>query len=54
MLGRMSVADKQRLDRHFEELSALEKRINQAPVTASRSCRRTMDPGEDPQICPSA
>jgi hypothetical protein len=45
-LGR---ADKQRLDRHFEELRELERRTSDQPVPVVRSeCRGLMDPGADP------
>jgi hypothetical protein len=49
LLPRLGAADRQRLDRHFQEIRALETRLASLPATAS-SCRPPKDPGEDPAL----
>ncbi len=49
LLTRLGTADKQRLQRHFDELRELERRLGQVPnQAASMLCRQLQDPGVDP------
>lgn len=50
VLGRVSSADRVRLERHFDEIRALELRIQALPPVASGTCQVPTDPGTDPAI----
>src|SRR5690606_5193814 len=50
ILGRVGAADRQRLERHFDEIRALEERIAATPPDAGDACQRLPDPGPDPAI----
>jgi hypothetical protein len=47
---RLGVADQRRLQRHFDELRALETRLDAPPPMADGACRMPSDPGEDPPL----
>ncbi len=47
---RLGAADRQRLERHFDELRALEVRLDAPPPTPTAACRMPTDPGEDPAL----
>lgn len=49
LLPRLGVADQQRMDRHYDEILALEDRVNQI-TDLSGACQPPADPGEDPPI----
>lgn len=49
LLPRLGAADKQRMDRHYEEILALENRIDTL-ATPEGACMPPADPGEDPPI----
>jgi hypothetical protein len=49
LLGRVSAADRVRLERHFDEIRDLELRIANTP-TAGGACMRPSEPGEDPPV----
>jgi Protein of unknown function (DUF1552) len=50
VLGMVGAADKQRLERHFDEIRALERRIASMPQSAGGQCQVPADPGADPAI----
>jgi hypothetical protein len=50
LLPRLGAADKVRLQRHFDELRALEKRLESVSLSDSPACVMPADPGDDPQI----
>lgn len=50
LLGRVSAADRARLDDHFQEIRALEQRVAAIPPVSSGSCTVLGDPGPDPAI----
>jgi hypothetical protein len=50
LLGRVGTADRQRLERHFDEIRALEERITAMPPVAAGECQVLPDPGADPAI----
>jgi hypothetical protein len=47
---KLSGADRQRLDQHFEEIRELEERISQLPPVAGGACEVPTDPGADPTL----
>lgn len=49
LLGRVSAADRVRLERHFDEIRDLELRVANMPNTGG-ACMRPVAPGEDPPI----
>jgi hypothetical protein len=49
LLGKVSVADRQRLERHFDEIRALEMRIGTMQGTGG-TCQIPTDPGVDPAV----
>jgi hypothetical protein len=49
LLGRVSAADRQRLERHFDEIRDLEMRIG-TMQGAGGTCQVPMDPGADPAV----
>jgi hypothetical protein len=50
VLGMVGAADRVRLERHFDEIRALETRISQLPPVATGECGRPADPGTDPAV----
>ena len=50
ILGMVGNADTMRLERHFDEIRDLERRISQMPATASGQCQVPSDPGTDPAV----
>lgn len=50
LLPRLGAADKIRLERHFDELRALENKLNATNVPGGSNCEMLPDPGEDPPI----
>lgn len=50
LLNKVSAADKVRLERHFDELRALEQRIAALPPPAVGQCQAVLDPGADTNI----
>jgi hypothetical protein len=50
LLSQVGAADKIRLDRHFEELRALEQRISAMPSMPAGGCTVPADPGPDSPI----
>jgi hypothetical protein len=50
VLGAVGVADRMRLQRHFDEIRDLELRISQLSSTAAGQCQRPPDPSTDPGV----
>ncbi len=50
LVPKLGVADRRRIDRHFEEIRNLEMRVNEVPPTVGGSCKKPADPGQDPSI----
>jgi hypothetical protein len=50
LVPRLGAADKQRMERHFDELRALEMRLEETDLVAEGACELLPDPGEDPPI----
>jgi hypothetical protein len=50
LLGRMGGQDKIRMQRHFDELKALEDKLDSMPPPTTGACELLPDPGEDPLI----
>jgi hypothetical protein len=50
LLGRVGAVDRVRLERHFDEIRALEGRIEALPPVVGGTCRKPEDPGDDPGI----
>lgn len=50
VLARVGSSDRSRLERHFDEIRALEERIRRLPPVATGECRVPVDPGADPAI----
>ncbi len=50
LMDRVGAADRIRLERHFDEIRALENRIVDLPSSAEGICAVPADPGEDPPI----
>lgn len=50
LMGRVGAQDKLRLQRHFDEIRALELRIQDLPPPATGSCVAPADPGADPAV----
>jgi hypothetical protein len=48
LLGRLSMPDRQRLERHFEEIRALELRLGSAVQGSGAGCAALTRPGDDP------
>jgi hypothetical protein len=46
----LGTADQQRLQRHYDEIRALELQISALPPPATATCQRPIDPGADPPI----
>jgi hypothetical protein len=46
----LGTADQQRLQRHGDEIRALERQISAVPPPATATCQLPMDPGADPPI----
>lgn len=50
LLQRLGRSDKVRLERHFDELRDLERRVNAIPPEVVGACMQIPDPGPDPAI----
>ncbi len=50
LVARVGGPDKRRLEQHFDELRALERRIQATPPTATGACAVLADPGADPAV----
>jgi hypothetical protein len=50
LLAKVGAADRARLERHFDEIRALELRIQAIPPPSGGECRALTDPGADPAI----
>jgi hypothetical protein len=50
LLSSVGAADRNRLERHFDEIRALEQRIAQLPRSATAQCQAPPDPGADPAV----
>ena len=50
LLGKLGAADKIRMQRHFDELRALENKLNQVAPQSGDTCMMLTDPGADPSI----
>ncbi len=50
LIPRLGQADRTRLERHFDELRALEGRLDQEQPPLEGACEMLPDPGEDPAI----
>jgi hypothetical protein len=47
LVSKVGAADRMRLERHFDEIAALEKRIDAAPPVVAGACQLPPDPGAD-------
>jgi hypothetical protein len=50
LLPRLGSWDRQRLERHYDEVRALEKLVSEPPPAQGASCLLPEDPGEDPAV----
>jgi hypothetical protein len=50
LVNKLGGADKQRIQRHLDELRDLEKRVSALPPIASGACQPPKDPGADPSL----
>lgn len=50
LIGKLGAADKVRMQRHFDELRALEIKLNQTQPPATSTCMQLPDPGADAPI----
>jgi len=50
LIGKVSVADKVRLEKHFDEIRALELRVRAVPPVTTGTCVALGDPGADPAV----
>lgn len=50
LLAQLGTSDRVRLERHFDELRALERRVAAVSPTSSSTCRLPADPGADPAV----
>lgn len=50
LLGRLGAADRARLERHFDEIRALEQRLDVVEPDAGGECQQLPDPGDDPPL----
>lgn len=50
LLSKVGAADRVRLERHFDEIRALEQRIAAMPPSAGGQCQKPEEPGADPPI----
>lgn len=50
LLPKLGAADKIRLQRHYDELRALEQRVAAIPPVQGSSCQKPPAPGADPQV----
>ena len=49
ILGKVGAADRQRLERHFDEIRDLESRITSTP-SSTETCQKPAQPGADPPV----
>jgi len=50
LIPKLGMADRQRMERHFDELRALETRLEQTQPPAEGACELLEPPGDDPEI----
>lgn len=50
LIGRLGKADRLRMQRHFDELRALETRLDQIALPDAPACQLLADPGDDPPL----
>ncbi|MDH5673386.1 MAG: DUF1552 domain-containing protein [Myxococcales bacterium] len=50
LLSRVGNADRIRLERHFDEIRALEERVASLPIDAAGQCQKLADPGSDAPV----
>jgi len=50
LIPKLGAADRQRLERHFDELRDLEQRLDQAQPPVEGACELLPHPGDDPEI----
>lgn len=50
LLSRVGAADRVRLERHFDEIRALEARLSSLPPLPEGACHPPLDPGADPPV----
>lgn len=50
VMPRLGAADRRRLERHFDELNALQTRLESTPEIGAGACTIPMAPGEDPPL----
>ncbi len=50
LLPQLGSADRQRMERHFDEIRALEMRLAATPPSAQGQCQMFPDPGPDPAV----
>lgn len=50
LLGRLSMSDQQRMERHYDEIRELETRLDAIAPDQTGSCALPPDPGEDPPL----
>jgi len=50
LLSRLSKADQARLELHFDEVRALEQRLDAPPTAETATCKLLPDPGADPAL----
>lgn len=50
LLGMLGAADRERVGRHFDEIRALELRLQQLPEAATDTCIKPTEPGADPTV----
>lgn len=50
LIGKLGKADQIRMQRHFDELSALENKLHQIQPPSTSTCMQLPDPGADPPI----
>jgi hypothetical protein len=50
LVGKVGAADKQRLERHFDEIRDLETRIGNMATGGGGACQKPTQPGDDPAV----
>ncbi len=50
LIARLGGADRQRIERHLDEIRDLERRVGAIPPVASGACQKPGDPGGDPAL----
>jgi len=50
LIGKLGKADQARMQRHFDELRALENKLDQVAPPMTSTCNKLPDPGDDPPL----